>query len=210
MPRQTLLKASRLVHLYFGVFITPALIFFAFTGAVQTFGLHETNRDHPNYTPAKWLVVLGQIHKKQTPVVNPRKGPGGPAAPADAAAPEHRSKPLDTTEAAAAAGVGSASEHHHKASDDKAPEALAGANSAQPAAVTQPARPVAEAARPGAPPASKHHPLPLRIFFLIVSIGLFTSTFTGLYMAYKYAGNKVAITLTLIAGAVIPVLLTLV
>ncbi len=38
----TLLKYTRLVHLYLGVFITPALLFFAFTGALQTFSLHET------------------------------------------------------------------------------------------------------------------------------------------------------------------------
>ena len=86
-----LLKVFRLTHLYLGVLITPALMFFAFTGAVQTFGLHETNRDHPNYTPAKWLVVLGQIHKKQTPVVNPKRpqpvaasGASGAGAPSDA------------------------------------------------------------------------------------------------------------------------------
>jgi len=31
-----LLKYLRLLHLYTGVFIAPALLFFAFTGALQT------------------------------------------------------------------------------------------------------------------------------------------------------------------------------
>ena len=57
---------------------------------------------------------------------------------------------------------------------------------------------------------SKHHPLPLRIFFLIVSLGLFTSTITGLYMSYVYVRNKVLITVTLIAGIVIPLALVFV
>ena len=59
----TLLKYVRLVHLYLGVFIAPALLFFAFTGALQTFSLHETTRGS-NYKPPAWAIVLGQIHKK--------------------------------------------------------------------------------------------------------------------------------------------------
>ncbi len=40
----TFLRYTRLVHLYIGVFIAPALLFFALTGALQTFSLHETTR----------------------------------------------------------------------------------------------------------------------------------------------------------------------
>ena len=68
MPR-SLLQILRVTHLYVGVFIAPALLFFAFTGAIQSFGLHETNRDHPNYKPAHWIEVLAHIHKKQNVVV---------------------------------------------------------------------------------------------------------------------------------------------
>ena len=64
----------RLVHLYLGIFTAPALIFFAFTGALQTFSLHETTRGSA-YKPPAWAVTLGQIHKKQTPVV-PVRRPG--------------------------------------------------------------------------------------------------------------------------------------
>ncbi len=68
----TFLKYTRLTHLYIGVFITPALLFFAFTGALQTFSLHETTRGS-SYKPPAWAVLLAQIHKKQTPVVPVRK-----------------------------------------------------------------------------------------------------------------------------------------
>ena len=33
------LKLFRTLHLYIGTFIAPALLFFAFTGALQTFSL---------------------------------------------------------------------------------------------------------------------------------------------------------------------------
>ena len=70
----TVLRYLRLIHLYVGVFISPALLFFAFTGALQTFSLHETTRGS-NYKPPAWAVTLGQIHKKQTPIVPPRRVP---------------------------------------------------------------------------------------------------------------------------------------
>src|SRR5438445_4741249 len=67
-----LLRYFRLIHLYTGVFIAPALLFFAFTGALQTFSLHETTRGS-SYKPPAWAVMLAQIHKKQTPSVPVRK-----------------------------------------------------------------------------------------------------------------------------------------
>ena len=144
------LKLFRKIHLYFGIFIAPMLLFFAFTGAVQTFSLHETTQGS-SYKPPAWLVTLGQIHKKQTSVVPVRKQRAADApklAKTDAApAP----KPVD------------------------------------------------------APPQKSH--LPLKIFFLIVAIRLFTSTLTGIYMAYKYNQSKLVVTALLLAGAIIPLLL---
>ena len=148
------MKSLRTLHLYFGVFISPAILFFALTGAIQTTGFHEANRDHPDYKPARWIVVLAQIHKKQTPIV-PAKRPPAPA----------ESKPAP-----------------------------------------KPAAPAA----PPAPQPPAHNPVPLRVFFLIVSLGLFVSTFTGLYMTYSYARNRRLVTLTLVAGIVAPLLLLLV
>ena len=59
----TLLKYLRLIHLYIGVFIAPALLFFAFTGALQTFSLHETTRGS-SYKPPAWAVMLAPDPQK--------------------------------------------------------------------------------------------------------------------------------------------------
>jgi uncharacterized iron-regulated membrane protein len=168
MP-SSLLKVSRLTHLYLGVFAAPALIFFAFTGAIQTFSLHETTRGS-SYVPPRILVVLGQIHKKQTPVVAAKK-PGPDAAPKEA---------------------GPKAEKH---ADDAGLSAKPTGD--VPAAIKAPAP----------PPAPKHNPLPLKIFFLVVAISLVVSTFSGIYMSYKYTRNKAVISVLLLLGVVIPVLM---
>ena len=161
-----LLKAARLIHLYLGVYITPALIFFAFTGFIQTFSLHETTRGS-DYKPPKILEQLGQLHKKQTLILPTRR-----------------------------------------------PEALpSGApKQPQPGTAAVPLQQDAATKRPDAPSqpsvAKKQNLLPMKLFFALVSVGLLTSTLTGLYMSYKFVRNKPLITATLIAGIVIPVLLT--
>lgn len=67
-----ILKFVRQLHLYLGVFTAPMLLFFAITGGLQTFSLHETTRGS-SYTPPAWLVSMAQLHKKQTTVVPVRK-----------------------------------------------------------------------------------------------------------------------------------------
>ena len=161
----TLLKSIRLIHLYIGVFIAPALLFFAFTGALQTFSLHETTRGS-SYKPPAWAVTLAQIHKKQTAVVPARKTP----------APE-------------------------KSSDKAAPDRLQTLDPATP----QPA-PTPKSASTVPQP---HNTLPLKIFFLLVAIGLFTSTLSGLYMSYKYIRNRRLATAILMVGIVVPILMTI-
>jgi hypothetical protein len=162
-----LLKSLRLVHLYIGVFIAPAILFFAFTGALQTFSLHETTRGS-SYKPPAWAVTLAQIHKKQTPIVPVRKAP-----PQD--------KPVDKT----------------------------AAEKSQPEAAAPPAGPTATP-KTDAPTPKPHNSLPLKIFFLLVAIGLFISTLSGLYMSYKYIRNRKLITAILVAGIIVPVLLTII
>jgi hypothetical protein len=148
-----LLKLLRKLHLYVGVFIAPALLFFAFTGALQTFSLHETTQGN-TYKPPSWAVKLGQLHKKQTLEVPARK-------PRPAADAPKGDKPADAT-------------------------------------------PVKSADVPAVKP--KTH-LPMKIFFLLVAIGLLTSTLTGLYMAYRYSRNWMVITGLLLAGIIAPLLL---
>jgi hypothetical protein len=161
----SVLRAVRQTHLYFGVFIAPAILFFALTGALQTFSLHEGSRGS-TYKPPAWIVTFAQIHKKQTPIL-----------------PVRRPQPAEHPEAKA---------------------------SATPSATPTPQPRPAEATPATPAPAPRpHNALPLKIFFLIVSIGLFTSTFSGLYMSYKYARNKAIITTLLLAGTILPVLLTI-
>jgi hypothetical protein len=49
-------------HSYIGLFMAPSLIFFALTGAVQIFNLHEA---HGDYKPALLLEKLSAVHKDQ-------------------------------------------------------------------------------------------------------------------------------------------------
>jgi hypothetical protein len=60
------MKQIRQLHLYLGTLFAPAIFFFAFSGALQTFSLHESDDDDPNYTPPSWIVTIASIHKDQT------------------------------------------------------------------------------------------------------------------------------------------------
>lgn len=148
--RISALKTIRIVHLYLGVFIAPAILFFAFTGALQTFSLHDMAKDG-SYKPASWIVVLAQLHKKQTAQLPAPKDPS-------------TKNPTD--------GDSKPQKKHDSV--------------------------------------LKHGTLPMKIFFLVVSIGLFLSTLTGLYMSYTYCRNKVSLTAILLAGVVIPIALAMV
>ena len=162
------LRLFRKVHLYLGVFTAPALLFFAFTGALQTFSLHETTQGS-SYKPPAWIVSLAQLHKKQTtsvPVRKPRPGPAG-----------------------APGREGKAGRPGQAASPDAGGEM----------------KPLAKASDAQAPRPPSH--LPMKIFFLLVSVGLFLSTVTGIYMAYRYSHGKLLISGLLAAGIVIPLLL---
>jgi hypothetical protein len=146
-----ILKVVRQIHLYIGVFLSPAILFFALTGALQTFSLHETTRGS-DYKPPAWIVTLGQLHKKQTTTV-----------------PVRKQRPPDAT---------------------LKPDKHADASTPQPSPE---------------PPQKSH--LPMKIFFLLVSIGLFTSTLTGIYMSYKFTRNKLVVTALLLAGIIVPLIL---
>ncbi len=145
----TTLRLFRKTHLYFGLFISPALLFFAFTGAVQTLNLHEVLG---SYKPPMVIARLSQIHKTQTPNFPAGKGPKG-------STPEKSSATAKTP-------------------------------------------------RPEATLAGKQRlHLPMKIFFLVVALGLLVSTSTGIYMSYKYERNRVLVAGALAAGVLIPLLL---
>jgi hypothetical protein len=67
-------------HSYIGLFIAPSVLFFALTGAVQVFNLHEA---HDGYQPAVWVEKLSAVHKDQVF----RKPEEHAAAPTSASAP---------------------------------------------------------------------------------------------------------------------------
>lgn len=94
----------RQLHRYLGVFFTPAILFFAFTGALQTFGLHESKqRGEP--PPVAWIAALASVHKDQhlpqaRRAAPPSKAPAVGAAPAvpDMAAGKPRQPAADAHE----------------------------------------------------------------------------------------------------------------
>jgi hypothetical protein len=185
------LKFLRKVHLYIGIFTTPALLFFAATGAMQTFSLHETTQGS-NYKPPAWIASLAQLHKKQTTVVPPRRArPAGSEARPENAAGDRQP---------AATGL------HGTASGPADPARTA------PSEQTAPVQ--AQSGAPGQPraggaasPAPRKNHLPMKIFFLLVSLSLVTSTLTGIYMSYKYSRARWVLSGLLVAGVVLPLLL---
>jgi len=73
MNKPAFLKGVRVTHHYLGVFTAPTIMFFAFTGFLQMFSLHETTKGS-SYTPPAIIVKLANIHKKAT-LPGPPKGP---------------------------------------------------------------------------------------------------------------------------------------
>jgi hypothetical protein len=57
------MKRIRQSHFYLGLFFAPSIIFFAFTGALQTFSLHEDKE--PGSHHPEWIAKLADIHKDQ-------------------------------------------------------------------------------------------------------------------------------------------------
>lgn len=58
-------RSLRQLHLYLGVLFAPAILFFAFTGALQTYDLHESG-SASGYAAPKWVKSLASVHKHQT------------------------------------------------------------------------------------------------------------------------------------------------
>jgi hypothetical protein len=81
----------RRLHLYLGLFFAPSILFFAFTGALQTLGLHESRKGQ-SYVPPAWIATLAHVHKDQRLGDLARE----PVVPADAGQPragEHPAGP---------------------------------------------------------------------------------------------------------------------
>jgi ABC-type sugar transport system permease subunit len=74
--RSAALISLRQLHSYIGAFIAPSVLFFAATGALQLFSLHEA---HGGYRPPPWVMGLSRIHKDQAIAPPPARAaePGG-------------------------------------------------------------------------------------------------------------------------------------
>ena len=144
MKAQTL-RQLRQWHHIIGIFLAPAILLFAFSGALQTFRLQEEK----GYggTPPAWIIWMAAVHKDQA---LPRAKPAG-----------DRAKGLK-----AKAG------DRHDSSVGKRRSAL-----------------------------------PLKIFAVLVAIGLFASTLMGVVIALNNRAMRGMTIVLLIAGTIVPVLL---
>ena len=74
----------RRLHGYVGMLVAPTVLFFALTGLLQIYQLHEA---HGDYIPPTAIAMLGQFHKDQAVPSRPvgrrpeHKGGGEHAAP---------------------------------------------------------------------------------------------------------------------------------
>ena len=56
------MSSIRIWHRYIGILIAPSVLFFALTGALQIFSLHEA---HGSYEPPPLIEKLSRLHKDQ-------------------------------------------------------------------------------------------------------------------------------------------------
>ncbi len=63
----------RMLHAYIGMLIAPAVIFFATTGLLQIYNLHEA---HGAYSPPRLVEMLSSVHKDQRFAMGHDKPPG--------------------------------------------------------------------------------------------------------------------------------------
>ena len=132
-------------HTYLGIFIAPSVLFFAATGALQLFSLHEA---HGAYTPPPIIEKLSALHKDQVFTLEDHHDHGP-----NEGAPAHA--PDDAKEA-----------------DEDAP--LLGT-------------------------------VLLKWFFLLVALGLMSSTLLGLWMGLTHVRHKRAGWWLLAVGILVPV-----
>jgi hypothetical protein len=67
-----MMMSLRQLHSYIGAFIAPSVLFFAFTGALQVFSLHEA---HGAYRPPEVVARLSRVHKDQVFSLPPGRTP---------------------------------------------------------------------------------------------------------------------------------------
>jgi hypothetical protein len=71
-------------HSYLGLFIAPSVLFFALTGSLQIFSLHEA---HDGYKPLAIIEKLAKVHKDQVFAAGHHHDAEAPVADATGTAP---------------------------------------------------------------------------------------------------------------------------
>lgn len=83
------MSSIRTWHTYLGILIAPSVLFFALTGALQIFSLHEA---HGSYRPLPLVEKLASVHKDQVFALGEHHEPPQEP-PAGAHPPEHEDEP---------------------------------------------------------------------------------------------------------------------
>jgi hypothetical protein len=101
----------RALHAYVGMLIAPSVLFFACTGILQIYSLHEA---HGGYTPPAVVVRLSALHKDQVftlpqsrppPTAAPHAKPAGPPPAENEHGPKLATTLLKAVFAAVAVGL---------------------------------------------------------------------------------------------------------
>lgn len=82
----------RQVHAYLSVFVAPIILFFASTGILQIYGLHEA---HAGYQPPALIEKLGRLHKDQTYSLGRKHLAAAPSGPSSSLAAPARPPAAD-------------------------------------------------------------------------------------------------------------------
>lgn len=171
------MQKVRALHFYLGIFFAPSIIFFAFSGGLQAFGLHE-GEGH-----AKWIEEMGEVHKNQRPPDWMKKAPQAQpsAQQPNAAAQPAAQSPTTAQSPSASAPTGAAS------------------------AQSTPAPAQAAPARRGPP--RKPKSVPFKVFSAAMALGLILSSILGIVMAFRMKPDPKPIWLMLILGTILPAVL---
>ncbi len=71
-------RRLRNLHNWFGVLFAPGILFFSFTGVLQTLGWHE---NHDGARAPAWIATIANLHKHQVASHGPRRAPAAAPSP---------------------------------------------------------------------------------------------------------------------------------
>lgn len=89
------MRLVRQIHLWAGMLFAPSIIFFAITGGLQLFKLHESSRDGA-YTPPAVVEKLGEVHIHQRFAERQKRPEAPKAAPAPTPAAQVAARPPES------------------------------------------------------------------------------------------------------------------